>query len=381
MVAWGLIGLGLAGCSSVPFRDTAATQPRGSLQDQELADRFIAHWNQNAKQINSVVCQTVDVSGQSEGQSYTLDARLAYQEPSNFRLTGTFLGKHEADLGSNTDEVWFWMARAQPPAVYFCKRQDLPRVSLPMPFHPDDLIQILGSVPLDPERFRFERGFEQYVTMVSAETAPSGDPVVKRVVIDRSSGRAAAFEVWDLYGDKQRKLAEARILDYYEDPSGVFIPRKVQLRLPDARTDLTIAMRPRSIEINQIDDRWAANLFSRGNYVNSQVVDLGEEFRKRQAAMDPPRMAASQSTLLPASAVGPAPANPDIVQVQAPIRLPATESRPPEPRRAEPAATTDPSSNEGVPAPYDGIAPGRYQPGQAATLTGQIEQDITGGMQ
>jgi hypothetical protein len=259
----------------------------------------LAHWNQNAKQINSVVCKAVDVTGSSEGQSYTLDAMLAFQEPNNFRLTGKFLGKHEADLGSNDQEVWFWMARAQPPAVYFCKREDLPRVSLPMPFHPDDLIQVLGSVPLDPSRFRFEKGWDQFVTLISSETAPSGDPVVKRIVVDRQTGRAARFEVWDLYSNQPRKLAEAEILRYHEDASGVFVPQKVKLRFPAAQTDLMLTMRSRQIEVNQIDDQWAASLFSRGNYVNSQVVDLGEEFRKRQAALDRPPLAANRPALTP----------------------------------------------------------------------------------
>ena len=84
------------GCSSMGSRPVA--QPRVTTGDQKFAENFIAHWNQNAEQIQSVVCRAVDVSGHSDGQSYTLDAMLAFQEPSNFRLTGKFLGKHEADL-------------------------------------------------------------------------------------------------------------------------------------------------------------------------------------------------------------------------------------------------------------------------------------------
>ncbi len=361
--------LALVGCTSVPFREPAA--PRGSRADQEIADRFLAHWNQNAKQINSVVCRAVDVSGTSEGQSYTLDAMLAFQEPNSFRLTGKFLGKHEADLGSNDQEVWFWMARAQPPAVYFCKREDLPKVSLPMPFHPDDLIQVLGSVPLDPSRYRFEKGWDQFVTLIASETAPSGDPVVKRIVIDRETGRAARFEVWDLYSNQPRKLAEAEILRYHEDATGVFVPQKVKLRFPAAQTDLMLTMRSRAIEVNQIDDQWAANLFSRGNYVNSQVVDLGEEFRKRQAALDGPPLASARST--------------------APVASPPQESRPPMSAptdavdrsdgsavRLDPeiqptaayssmdARSVSPPASSGIPAPFDGIKPGSYRPKVAA---------------
>jgi hypothetical protein len=379
------------GCASVPFREPVA--PRGSRADQEIADRFLAHWNQNAKQINSVVCRAVDVSGTSEGQSYTLDAMLAFQEPNSFRLTGKFLGKHEADLGSNDQEVWFWMARAQPPAVYFCKREDLPKVSLPMPFHPDDLVQVLGSVPLDPARFRFEKGWGQFVTLISSETAPSGDPVVKRIVVDRESGRAARFEVWDLYSNQPRKLAEAEILRYHEDPTGVFVPQKVKLRFPAAQTDLTLTLRSRAIEVNQIDAQWAASLFSRGNYVNSQVVDLGEEFRRRQAALDGPPLASARAGQ-PAPMNASASADPSSRESADPALEGAASndsfedasvaatgpSAGDEPsagsrgvrldRAIQPTAYSsidarspaEKSAAAGIPAPFDGIKPGGYRP-------------------
>lgn len=371
IIAVALMGATL-GCSSMGTRPVA--QPRPQTGDQKLADNFLAHWNHNAEQIQSVVCRTVDVSGHSDGQSYTLDAMLAFQEPSNFRLTGKFLGKHEADLGSNSNEVWFWMARATPPAVYFCKRDDLANVTLPMPFHPDDLIQVLGSVPLDPKKFRFEKGFDSCVTLVSSETAPSGEPVVKRIVVDRDTGRASSFEVWNLHSDKPRILAEARILNYYDDPAGVFIPQKVKLIFPDAKTDLTIVMRSRAIEVNQIDSQWAAHLFSRGNYINSQVVDLGEEYRRRQASIQhrQDQMAqGDQPRLVNYESPGATLDRPEPVQVPAtpaiPAALPASQQMPasqPVPTIAAAVPTPTIGPTEGIPQVFDGIAPGGYRPGQ-----------------
>ena len=358
------------GCSSMGTRPVA--QPRANTGDQKLADNFLAHWNHNAEQIQSVVCRTVDVSGHSDGQSYTLDAMLAFQEPSNFRLTGKFLGKHEADLGSNPNEVWFWMARATPPAVYFCKREDLANVSLPMPFHPDDLIQVLGSVPLDPKKFRFEKGFDSCVTLVSSETAPSGEPVVKRIVVDRETGRASSFEVWNLHSDKPRILAEARILNYYDDPSGAFVPQKVKLIFPDAKTDLTLVMRSRSIEINQIDSQWASHLFSRGNYINSQVVDLGEEYRKRQASIETHQKqlaAGDQPRLVNYEAPGVSLETPQPIVVPTSPEIPATSPT------TDQAAAIGP--NDGVPHPFEGIQPGGYRPGQKGTIPAAKPQPVT----
>jgi hypothetical protein len=274
---------------------------------------------------------------------------LAFKEPNDFRLTGKFLGKPEADLGSNGSEVWFWMARAQPPAVYFCKREDLQRVTLPMPFHPDDLMQVLGSVPIDPQRFRFEKGWDRYVTLVSSDTAPTGDPVVKRVVVDRATGRAAAFEVWDLYGQQPRRLAEARIVDYHEDPSGVFVPRKVKLVFPAAQTDLTLTLRSRAIEINQIDPQWASTLFSRGNYLNSQVVDLGEEYRRRQASLDQ-RPLARNPDIIPTASFE--------VDSTPPSTLPQRPAFP----ASDPLAPQPAGDDRAIPRPFEGLQPGEYRP-------------------
>lgn len=354
-----LAGLSLAGCTTTPFREAAA-KPRERQGDEVFADRFLAHWNHNAEAIQSVVCEKVDVEGRSEGQPYTLDARIAFQSPNNFRLMGYFLGKSEADLGSNGQEIWFWMARAQPPAVYFCKRDDLARVSLPMPFHPDDLLEVLGAVRLDPDKYRFESGWENCVTMVSPQTAPSGDPVVKRLVIDRASGRASAFQVWDVYHGKQRLLAEARILDYYDDPTGAFVPKKVKLKLPDANTDLTLTMKASAIRLNDVDRQWASTLFRRGNYVNAQVVDLGEEFRKRQAALERPRFAEATPVRLESSQV--------VVETPRAVARPT----PADSAGAAPIPPTRPAEL------YEGIQPGGYrgvQPAaRGASFSGGIER-------
>ena len=263
------------------------------------------------------------------------------------------------------------MARATPPAVYFCRREDLANVTLPMPFHPDDLIQVLGSVPLDPKKFHFEKGFDSCVTLVSSETAPSGEPVVKRIVVDRRTGRALAFEVWNLQGDKPRILAEARILNYHDDPSGAFLPQKVKLLFPDAKTDLTLVMRSRSIEINQIDSQWAASLFSRGNYINSQVVDLGAEYRKRQASLETrpsqlvsahrPQLVNYETENVPFAVPKP------IVNPSSQVVDPPSQAQ----SQAQPIPTAIPASklnavpalgsDEGVPELFDGIKPGGYR--------------------
>lgn len=343
-----------SGCSTMSSRESAAAKPPAQRDDEAFAQRVLAHWNQNAAKLQSVVCEKVDVTGKSEGQPYTLDARIAYQAPNNFRLMGYFMGKSEADLGSNSSEVWFWVARSKPPAVYFCKREDLADVRLPMPFHPDDLIEVLGAAPLNPDEYRFEMGVERYVSMVAPQTAPNGERVLKRFVIDRHTGRPAAFQVWDVYHGASRLLAEAVITDYHVDATGVFLPRRVKLKLPDADTDLTLSMKSSAIRFNEIDREWASTLFRRGTYLNSQVVDLGEEMRSRQAASPAPGYMVAQ---LPTD-VPTAPTPPSRAVVAAGSQA-AEEPPPASPRAAE---------------LFEGIQPGSYRPARAASLSGNIER-------
>lgn len=350
-----------AGCSTMSSRDsTAAAKPAAQKDDEAFAQRVLAHWNENAAKIQSVVCEKVDVTGKSEGQPYTLDARIAYQAPNNFRLMGYFMGKSEADMGSNPEEVWFWVARSKPPAVYFCNRQDLDQVRLPMPFHPDDLIEVLGAASLDASHYQFEMGVERYVSMVATETAPNGERVLKRFVIDRQTARPAAFQVWDVYHGASRLLAEAVITDYHEDPSGVYLPRRVKLKLPEADTDLTLSMKSSGMRLNGIDREWAASLFQRGTYLNSEVVDLGQEFRNRQTSASSPDYSASP---LPSEV-------PSTIEV-------ASDSTDTAPVVASQPPVNDPPPADPKPAElFDGIQPGAYRPAsaRAASLTGNIER-------
>ena len=141
----------IAGCASLRGNRTAETPPQ--VKASATVEQFVTHWNANSSKIDSLRCLSVDISGRAEGQPITLNAKLAYQQPDRFRLLGNFAGKSEVDLGANENEIWFWIARAEPPAVYYCNRQDLDRVRFTTPFEPDWIVEVLGVKRLDPRDY------------------------------------------------------------------------------------------------------------------------------------------------------------------------------------------------------------------------------------
>ena len=55
-----------------------------------------------------------------------LSGNIAAERPGRFRLTaGTAVTGQEIDLGSNDELFWMWVRRNQPPAVYFCRHDNL----------------------------------------------------------------------------------------------------------------------------------------------------------------------------------------------------------------------------------------------------------------
>lgn len=327
----------LAGCSSM--RDRVAASPRPKTSKGADAEQFFASWNGNVKKIDSVLCDSVDVDGSSQGQSYPLRGKLAFQQPNRFRMLGKFAGNSEVDLGSNEDTVWFWIRRAEPPAVYFCNREELKNVKMALPFQPDWIVEALGVRPLNPDEYRETPGTPDYLLLVADAKSPAGESILKRVVVDRQTGQVEAFEI---YSHERKLLAKAQVLEYSNDlPGQVYLPRKIRILWPDADTKLTISLSRRATQVNTLSQELASSLFTfrPDEYVGARPVDLARA--ARQASSSPRE---------------------DGLRAQAP------------PAAASPAATLERAEDPSDPVvTRRGRYDSRVQPARAAQLTGQIE--------
>lgn len=305
-----IVAAAAAGCASMRPKDS---RPRPPVAAGDVAlQQTLAYWNNNAQRIESLYCDHVDIDGKSEGQIYTLNAKLAYQRPSRLRMIGTsFGGKTEADLGSNEDEVWFWIARAKPPALYYCKRTDLPNVRLATPFQPDWLIEAVGVTPVNPQQYRqVQFADAEYVGVVAKDQSPTGQNVTKRIVFRRATGRIAAFELFDA---SDKLMAVAHIDDYFDDAAtGLFVPRDVELLWPDADTKLRVRLVSRRTKLNSVTEQQSASLFRRypGDFKNVDEIDLARLDANRRAqasaapAHPPQTGSGSAATIRPAELTG-----------------------------------------------------------------------------
>ena len=68
------------------------------------------------------------------------------------RLTGK-----ELDIGSNQSGFWFWSKRMDPPAIYFCEHNSLPKSNLKTPLNPEWLMKALNISLIDPKRLSGQR--------------------------------------------------------------------------------------------------------------------------------------------------------------------------------------------------------------------------------
>jgi len=205
----------------------------------------------------------------------SLRANLAYQREKDFRLRAdTALTGPEVDLGSNQQEFWFWVRRAQPPALYYCAHDRYATSSARqiIPVDPLWLIEALGVVTFDPTwqhtgpasvgSGRIE------IRSIQPSTATI-EPVTRIVVLDETRGTVLEQH---LYNSRSQRIATAKLSRHVHDPaSGVTMPRRVEIEWPATQFALTIDLT--DLQINQPggDPR---QLFTRPQYPGSNDIDL-----------------------------------------------------------------------------------------------------------
>lgn len=283
------------GCASARDRllgPKAPTAKAASPNVQAVAKRY----NANSSQMQSIKCLDVTIDGKvrdpnGKSQIYTLDASLAFEKPSNFRMTGRLMGRPEVDLGSNKDEIWCWVKRADPGAVYYCKRKDLGKMQMAIPFQPDWLAEVLGVTEIDPSEWEWGGDKTANYYIYSYQTTPTGERVIKQMVFDPKTDRLGRISLYSAVD--RRKLANAEMVEYYHDSkTGLTCPRVVKLDWPDAGTEMTVRLGRRSIELNSVTADDASSLFTRG-LADKELINMAEA--PRQPLPEPTPLQKSRS--------------------------------------------------------------------------------------
>jgi hypothetical protein len=274
------LGLGLAvvipllGCNHTPIiRDNPKPPPPSDKQPD--AASLVNYLNQNAARVQSVKAE-INVDCKADRQSIALGGLMACQKPREFRLKGKVVGQPAVDIGSNNEEFWYYLSKAEPPYVYKCSYEKLAtgKVRVPFPFQPDMVLTALGMAEYDPKGTYEVRASAKTLELIQDATSATGQPVKKIVVFNRmlsapGQPQILAHAMRDMKGNL---ICQAHIRRIQVDrATGAIIPTKVLLEWPAQKVKLDMDLS--GVQVNAINKQAAGRLFTRSD-LNYSTYDL-----------------------------------------------------------------------------------------------------------
>jgi len=257
------------GCGTLNRNNDVA--PRAANAPVPTADQLVAHLNQNARNIQSLEFYQVSIDVKQGIQQFGVDGNLAYQKPRNFRMMASALGATEADVGSNDKEFWFWLKRADPPALLHCSYEDFPQCrSLNLPFHPDWIAEALCVNELGAASQYQVRPAGKVLELRSQTSTPQGQPLEKVIRVAQSGPNTGRIVGYQLKTPQGQEVWSAEIQEY-RNVRGYTVPYVVSLRCPSEKMTLQFTLnKPR---VNEVQNGNAGDMFVLPrNY--PKVIDL-----------------------------------------------------------------------------------------------------------
>jgi hypothetical protein len=265
----------LTGCSNSKWGSVFRSQQQAAVPPAEApptAAALVEHLNRNSRQIQSLECMELDMDCRQKMTGFGLRGKLACQKPRNFRLLADALGQPQVDLGSNAQEFWFWIAKADPPYQFHCSYTDFARggIRLPFPFQPDWVMEALGMGEYGPPENYQLRQTQATLELVENTRSPQGQPVQKITVVSRKDWRVQGYVLVDT--TTRKEICAAKVTDV-QQVGGVIVPRRVQLEWKTEGVELKLKLDEVAIN-RQLDNSQATALFTRPQLNNIQSYDL-----------------------------------------------------------------------------------------------------------
>lgn len=271
------------------FTNTGSNN-NGSFTSREKprAQDLVDYLNADAQRIDSIVVQELDVDARRGLITFGLNGWLAAQKPNNFRMGAKLpaSGGPAADIGSNEREFWFWMAKSDPPHLFYCNHQEVQHAELPFPFHPTWVMEALGMATIPPGGdFRVDAKQRGTIELIERTRSPQGQPVQKITVFNSQTvgGTQPQVVARRLVDERGKDIAIARITEMQRDPrSGVAVPRRIAFEYPAERLTLTLTL-DQALVNQPIDATTAQNWFTRPYLDGVQSIDLANARRQNSA--------------------------------------------------------------------------------------------------
>ena len=237
--------LAASGCRLLPSRQEPpiwGTQP--------TLEQVVQTVNRQSAQVISLHASQARID--LPGLSPTLRAQLAMQKPRRFRLrAGTALGGPELDLGSNEQEFWIWIRRAQPPQTLVARydRWATSPWARVVPLETDWLWGALGLVNFAPGDLHQGPRFlgRDRLEVRTTRQSPAG-PLTRVVVLDARTAFPLEQHVFDSQG--VRLISAVLSRPKRDELTGTLLPHRVQFVLPQAQ--VRFALEVNRWEVNQI---------------------------------------------------------------------------------------------------------------------------------
>jgi hypothetical protein len=244
------------------------------------AEVLVQNLNDNAQRLQSIQADSLRIRAEADGQGITLLGRMTTQKPSNFRLQADIMGKRAVDMGSNSQEFWYWVSQANPPALVYCSYEDFRagRARMPFPFQPEWIIETLGMMERNPKGVYQVEVKPNTIELVEQTTSPQGQPVRKVTFFARTPLQDGRYPVvgHQLQDAKGQPICTARVEDtHYDRTSGAAVPRQVTLSWPAEHLQLSLKLDGLTVN-NTINPTSAGMLFTRPNMPRS--IDLAKVY-------------------------------------------------------------------------------------------------------
>ena len=229
--------------------------------------------NRNNGQIESFSTHTATVSA-AAGMTPSLHANLVYQRQRRLRMRADFMSSPEIDLGSNDEGFWFWVKRNQPPAVFWCRHDQLatsPARQM-IPLEPDWFVDALGLALFDPalpHQGPVQLPGGRRLQIDTIRETPQG-PLRKVTILDAAQGWILEQRIHDAQG---RLLASSVTSGHQQDPlTGAWMARIAQIDCPPAQFGFKLDLG--KVQINQVVGD-PTQLWSVPTYPGAPLVDIG----------------------------------------------------------------------------------------------------------
>lgn len=267
------------GCSSWPHtRGGGPLNPTAKAPSATpTAVELVNYLNDNARRVQSLECRELYLDASQRLQTIGLKGQLVCQKPRNFRMVANVNGSTMVDLGSNNQEFWYWISKAEPPYLFHCSHQDFSqgRARMPFPFQPEWIIEALGVAEYDPNKNYQVVTKGNTFELVETTLSPQGQPLKKVVVFSRTPNQVQVMShmLLDAAG---KEICVAQITEVQQDrASGAVFPRRVQLSWPSEHIKLKMKLDEVAVNGGLDNDR-VVRLFSRPLLKDVQTYNLAQ---------------------------------------------------------------------------------------------------------